>query len=46
MGAVTWIEHLGDQDHLHIRLADHDFVTLSDPDSGLAQGATSLTSIS
>ena len=38
MGSVTWVEHLGDQDHLHIRLADHDFVTLSDPDSGLAPG--------
>jgi multiple sugar transport system ATP-binding protein len=38
MGTVTWVEHLGDQDHLHIRLADHDFVTLSDPDSGLSPG--------
>jgi multiple sugar transport system ATP-binding protein len=38
MGSVTWVEHLGDQDHLHIRLADHDFVTLSDPDSGLSPG--------
>jgi len=38
MGTVTWVEHLGDQDHLHIRLAEHDFVTLSDPDSGLAPG--------
>jgi multiple sugar transport system ATP-binding protein len=37
-GAVTWIEHLGDQDHLHIALADRDFITLSDPDSGLAVG--------
>src|SRR5262249_29872953 len=25
-GAVRWIEHLGDQDHLHIALADRDFV--------------------
>ena len=38
MGSVTWVEHLGDQDHLHIRLADYDFVTLSDPDSGLSPG--------
>ena len=38
LGMVTWVEHLGDQDHLHIRLADRDFVTLSDPDQGLAQG--------
>jgi multiple sugar transport system ATP-binding protein len=38
MGMVTWVEHLGDQDHLHIRLADRDFVTLSDPDQGLEPG--------
>jgi multiple sugar transport system ATP-binding protein len=38
MGRVTWVEHLGDQDHLHIRIADRDFVTLSDPDQGLAPG--------
>jgi multiple sugar transport system ATP-binding protein len=37
-GTVTWVEHLGDQDHLHIRLGDHDFVTLSDPDQGLTPG--------
>jgi multiple sugar transport system ATP-binding protein len=37
-GSVTWIEHLGDQNHLHIALADRDFVTLSDPDAGLAVG--------
>jgi multiple sugar transport system ATP-binding protein len=37
-GMVTWVEHLGDQDHLHIRLGDHDFVTLSDPDQGLTPG--------
>jgi phosphoenolpyruvate---glycerone phosphotransferase subunit DhaL len=35
---VTWVEHLGDQDHLHIQLVDHDFVTLCDPESGLAPG--------
>lgn len=38
VGAVTWVEHLGDQDHLHIALGDRDFVTLSDPDSGLQRG--------
>jgi multiple sugar transport system ATP-binding protein len=38
MGTVTWMEHLGDQDHLHVRLADQDFVTLSDPDSDLEPG--------
>jgi multiple sugar transport system ATP-binding protein len=38
VGSVTWVEHLGDQDHLHIALGDRDFVTLSDPDSGLQRG--------
>jgi multiple sugar transport system ATP-binding protein len=38
VGAVTWVEHLGDQDHLHIALGERDFVTLSDPDSGLERG--------
>ena len=37
-GRVTWVEHLGDQDHLHVDLGEHDFVTLADPDSGLGQG--------
>jgi multiple sugar transport system ATP-binding protein len=37
-GRVTWVEHLGDQDHLHIALDGTDFVTLADPDAGLAAG--------
>jgi len=37
-GHVTWVEHLGDQDHLHVNLGEHDFVTLADPDSGLGPG--------
>jgi multiple sugar transport system ATP-binding protein len=37
-GRVTRVEHLGDQDHLHIRLADRELVTLSDPDAGLEAG--------
>jgi multiple sugar transport system ATP-binding protein len=37
-GQVTWVEHLGDQDHLHVKLGEHDFVTLADPDSGLGPG--------
>ena len=37
-GRVTWVEHLGDQDHLHVRLDGTDFVTLADPDAGLAAG--------
>ena len=37
-GRVTWIEHLGDRNHLHIRIDRHEVVTLADPDSGLAVG--------
>jgi multiple sugar transport system ATP-binding protein len=37
-GKVTWIEHLGDRNHLHIRLGDSDVVTLADPDAGLGVG--------
>ena len=37
-GRVAWVEHLGDQDHLHVELGEHDFVTLADPDSGLGPG--------
>src|SRR4051794_1010452 len=35
---VTRVEHLGDQDHLHVRLADRELITLSDPDVGLEAG--------
>jgi multiple sugar transport system ATP-binding protein len=38
-GRVRWIEHLGDQSHLHVRVADStDLVTLVDPDTDLAVG--------
>ena len=37
-GRVTWIEHLGDQNHLHITIEAHEVVTLVDPDAGLAVG--------
>jgi multiple sugar transport system ATP-binding protein len=37
-GRVTWIEHLGDRNHLHIRIDQQEVVTLADPDSGLAVG--------
>jgi multiple sugar transport system ATP-binding protein len=37
-GRVTWIEHLGDRDHLHVRIGDCDVVTLADPDAGLGIG--------
>jgi multiple sugar transport system ATP-binding protein len=37
-GRIARVEHLGDQDHVHIRLDGHDLVTLGDPDAGLAAG--------
>jgi len=37
-GRVTWIEHLGDQNHLHVKVGDHDLVTLVDPGAALAVG--------
>jgi len=39
LGRVRWIEHLGDQNHLHLALGEngeHDFVTLTDPGAGLS----------
>ena len=38
-GRVRWIEHLGDQSHLHVRVNDKaDVVTLVDPDTDLTVG--------
>ncbi len=28
---IDWIEHLGDQNHLHIKVGAHKVVTLADP---------------
>jgi len=36
LGRVRWIEHLGDQNHLHVTIGDRDFVTLTDPAAALA----------
>ncbi|MFN8937393.1 MAG: ABC transporter ATP-binding protein [Pseudomonadota bacterium] len=42
IGRVRWIEHLGDANHLHLRVADggdeHDLVILTDPGAGLVVG--------
>ena len=38
IGKVTWIEHLGDRNHLHVAVEDDDLVTLADPESGLEVG--------
>lgn len=35
---VTRVEHLGDQTRLHLSLAGHDIVTLTDPHTDLASG--------
>jgi|SoiMethySBSTD1v2_1073268.scaffolds.fasta_scaffold37282_4 multiple sugar transport system ATP-binding protein len=38
IGKVTWIEHLGDRNHLHVAVEADDLVTLADPASGLEVG--------
>jgi multiple sugar transport system ATP-binding protein len=38
IGTVTWIEHLGDRNHLHVAVDDNELVTLANPDSGLEVG--------
>src|SRR6185437_9999290 len=37
-GRVTWIEHLGDRNHLHLRVGESEVVTLADPDAALGVG--------
>jgi multiple sugar transport system ATP-binding protein len=39
-GKVEWIEHLGDQNHLHVRVGSHQITTLAAPDTDLAAGDT------
>ncbi|MCB1501673.1 MAG: ABC transporter ATP-binding protein [Bauldia sp.] len=38
VGRVEWIEHLGDQNHLHVAVGDQKIVTLVDPDARLERG--------
>ena len=38
VGTVKWIEHLGDQNHLHVSMGEHNLVTLVEPDSALSVG--------
>ncbi|MGO4711789.1 ABC transporter ATP-binding protein [Bradyrhizobium sp. 2TAF24] len=40
LGEVARIEHLGDQNHLHIRIGDNRLTTLVDPGTELAAGDT------
>jgi multiple sugar transport system ATP-binding protein len=35
---VHWVEHLGDQNHVHLRLDSHSLVTLADPAQDLKAG--------
>jgi multiple sugar transport system ATP-binding protein len=35
---VHWVEHLGDQNHVHLKLASHSLVTLADPAKPLKAG--------
>jgi multiple sugar transport system ATP-binding protein len=37
-GSIRRIEHLGDQNHLHVSVGGAEIVTLADPDSGLTVG--------
>ncbi|MCD2183479.1 ABC transporter ATP-binding protein [Rhizobium sp. GN54] len=35
---IDWIEHLGDQNHLHIKVGQHKLVTLADPYLAVGRG--------
>ncbi|QIG48536.1 ABC transporter ATP-binding protein [Nordella sp. HKS 07] len=35
---VEWVEHLGDQNHLHLRLGEHRITTLTPPDTMFKSG--------
>ncbi len=37
---IVRVEHLGDQTRLHLKVADHDVITLTDPHTTLAPGKT------
>lgn len=46
-GTVTWIEHLGDQDYVHVSIGGHDVVILADPERGVqANDKITMTPIS
>jgi len=38
LAQVHWVEHLGDQNHVHLKLATHSLVTLADPAQRLKAG--------
>src|SRR6476659_114811 len=38
LARVHWVEHLGDQNHVHLKIATHSLVTLADPAQPLSAG--------
>jgi multiple sugar transport system ATP-binding protein len=38
LARVHWVEHLGDQNHVHLKLANHSLVMLADPVQQLKAG--------
>ncbi len=38
LAQIHWVEHLGDQNHVHLKLASHSLVTLADPAQELKAG--------
>ena len=37
-GTIDWVEHLGDQNHLHLTVQDKKLITLTDPDTPFRKG--------
>jgi multiple sugar transport system ATP-binding protein len=37
-GIVDWVEHLGDQNHLHVKIGSHRITTLTTPTSEFLSG--------
>ena len=35
---IDWVEHLGDQNHLHLTVKDRKLITLTDPDTPFRKG--------
>ncbi len=45
IGKVEWVEHLGDQNHLHVSIGDHRIVTLVDPEVAPKKGESVAISL-
>ncbi len=44
-GKVEWVEHLGDQNHLHVSIGEHRIVTLVDPEVAPSRGEAVVVSL-